>query len=85
MTSLNLFPLLRAARAVVLAALVGAPLLALAGPKSAGDFGPPRGAPIHAVLTSPPNVPPPTNRNDARQGDRRARGGREGRCRSPKA
>ena len=28
-----------------------------------GDFGPPRGAPIHAVLTSPPNVPPPTGRN----------------------
>ena len=28
----------------------------------AGDFGPPQGAPIHAVLTSPPNVPPPTNR-----------------------
>src|SRR5215471_2894781 len=27
-----------------------------------GDFGPPQGAPIHAVLTSPPNVPPPTNR-----------------------
>jgi len=30
--------------------------------KSTGDFGPPQGAPIHAVLTSPPNVPPPTNR-----------------------
>src|SRR5450755_1088843 len=30
--------------------------------KDAGDFGPPQGAPIHAVLTSPPNVPPPTNR-----------------------
>jgi nitrite reductase (NO-forming) len=28
-----------------------------------GDFGPPQGEPIHAVLTSPPNVPPPTNRN----------------------
>jgi len=28
----------------------------------AGDLGPPQGAPIHAVLTSPPNVPPPTNR-----------------------
>jgi nitrite reductase (NO-forming) len=27
-----------------------------------GDFGPPQGEPIHAVLTSPPNVPPPTNR-----------------------
>ena len=30
--------------------------------KDAGDFGPPQGAPIHAVLTSPPHVPPPTNR-----------------------
>jgi len=30
--------------------------------RDAGDFGPPQGAPIHAVLTSPPNVPPPTNR-----------------------
>jgi nitrite reductase (NO-forming) len=28
-----------------------------------GDFGPPQGEPIHAVLTSPPNVPPPTKRN----------------------
>jgi nitrite reductase (NO-forming) len=30
--------------------------------RDAGDFGPPQGAPIKAVLTSPPNVPPPTNR-----------------------
>jgi nitrite reductase (NO-forming) len=28
-----------------------------------GDFGPPQGEPIDAVLTSPPNVPPPTNRD----------------------
>jgi nitrite reductase (NO-forming) len=27
-----------------------------------GDFGPPQGEPVHAVLTSPPKVPPPTNR-----------------------
>jgi nitrite reductase (NO-forming) len=27
-----------------------------------GDFGPPIGEPIRAVLTSPPHVPPPTNR-----------------------
>ena len=27
--------------------------------KLTGDFGPPQGEPIHAVLTSPPNVPPP--------------------------
>src|SRR5690606_9384087 len=28
-----------------------------------GDFGPPQGEPIKAVLTSPPEVPPPTGRN----------------------
>ncbi len=28
-----------------------------------GDFGPPQGEPITAVLTSPPQVPPPTNRS----------------------
>ncbi len=28
-----------------------------------GDFGPPQGAPIKAVLTSPPLVPPPTGRS----------------------
>ncbi|MBS0394954.1 MAG: nitrite reductase, copper-containing [Proteobacteria bacterium] len=27
-----------------------------------GDFGPPMGEPIHATLTSPPEVPPPTRR-----------------------
>ena len=31
--------------------------------KIPGDFGPPQGKPIQAVLTSPPFVPPPTNRN----------------------
>ena len=30
--------------------------------KQPGDFGPPQGAPIKAVLTSPPNVPPPITR-----------------------
>ena len=30
--------------------------------KMTGDFGPPQGAPIQAVLTSPPNVPPPVHR-----------------------
>ncbi|MEO8153656.1 MAG: copper-containing nitrite reductase [Rhizobacter sp.] len=30
--------------------------------RMAGDFGPPQGEPIRAVLTSPPHVPPPTNR-----------------------
>jgi nitrite reductase (NO-forming) len=28
-----------------------------------GDFGPPQGEPVHAVLASPPKVPPPTNRH----------------------
>jgi nitrite reductase (NO-forming) len=32
------------------------------GGSQAGDFGPPVGEPIHAVLTSPPQVPPPVNR-----------------------
>lgn len=32
------------------------------GGSAKGDFGPPQGDPIHAVLTSPPEVPPPTNR-----------------------
>lgn len=33
------------------------------GGSAAGDLGPPQGEPIHAVLTSPPMVPPATNRN----------------------
>ena len=32
------------------------------GGSAAGDFGPPQGAPINAILTSPPLVPPATNR-----------------------
>jgi nitrite reductase (NO-forming) len=32
------------------------------GGSKAGDFGPPQGEPVKAVLTSPPNVPPATNR-----------------------
>src|SRR5437763_314016 len=46
------------------AALGGAIQTAYAAPsaKAVGDFGPPQGAPIRAVLTSPPNVPPATNR-----------------------
>ncbi|HZD51536.1 MAG TPA: copper-containing nitrite reductase [Woeseiaceae bacterium] len=31
--------------------------------QATGDFGPPQGEPIHAVLTSPPQVPPPVNRD----------------------
>ncbi len=33
------------------------------GGSAAGDFGPPQGEPILAVLTSAPNVPPPVNRD----------------------
>jgi nitrite reductase (NO-forming) len=40
------------------------PALAAESPKRLpGDFGPPQGEPIHAVLTSPPNVPPPIHRS----------------------
>jgi nitrite reductase (NO-forming) len=46
------------------------PLLAAAAAQPAdtggslhGDYGPPQGEPIHAVLTSPPNVPPPVHRS----------------------
>jgi nitrite reductase (NO-forming) len=54
---------IRASRALALAAALCAPLLSHAAAKQSGDFGPPKGAPVHAVLTSPPHVPPPTNRN----------------------
>ncbi|MCK9540157.1 copper-containing nitrite reductase [Dokdonella sp.] len=33
------------------------------GGSAKGDFGPPQGAPIQAILTSPPLVPPPVNRD----------------------
>ena len=33
------------------------------GGSARGDFGPPQGDPIQAVLTSPPQVPPPVNRD----------------------
>ncbi len=36
---------------------------ATTGGSAKGDFGPPQGEPIHAVLTSPPQVPPPIHRN----------------------
>jgi nitrite reductase (NO-forming) len=44
-------------------AFMAAPSLAANAPANAGDFGPPHGEPIHAVLTSPPFVPPPIHRN----------------------
>ena len=55
---------LAACLAAGLAACLAAPLIANAtAPQSAGDLGPPRGEPIHAVLTSPPLVPPPIHRS----------------------
>ncbi len=50
---------------IALLAAISAPVAAGAAARDSnpGDFGPPRGAPIHAVLTSPPNVPPPVARN----------------------
>jgi len=46
-------------------ALTGEALAAAVRPEAAapGDLGPPKGEPVHAVLTTPPQVPPPTNRN----------------------
>ena len=62
MTTPTVSTMPRPIRALALAALC-VPLLAIAAPaKEPGDFGPPTGAPIHAVLTSPPHVPPPTGR-----------------------
>jgi nitrite reductase (NO-forming) len=46
----------------VLAAAGAAPSTPPSTARKPGDFGPPQGAPIHAILTSPPHVPPPTNR-----------------------
>jgi len=63
MVALKLKSLLRATCALALVAGVCSPLSSLAAPKVAGDFGPPQGEPIHAVLASPPHVPPPIHRN----------------------
>jgi nitrite reductase (NO-forming) len=71
------FPLARVGRALALAAALGAAWALAAcsdswardlapagdtGGSAKGDFGPPQGAPVKAILTSPPNVPPPTGR-----------------------
>ena len=54
----------RRAVLIGLVAALSSPWLAHAAAKATpGDFGPPRGEPIRAVLTGPPNVPPPTGRN----------------------
>jgi nitrite reductase (NO-forming) len=45
------------------APLVAAAVATDTGGSAKGDFGPAQGAPIKAVLTNPPNVPPPTNRS----------------------
>lgn len=53
------------AAAGLCAALLFATAAAAAGPKATrgpGDFGPPQGPVVRAVLTSPPHVPPPTGR-----------------------
>lgn len=44
-------------------AVAKAPAAVDTGGSAKGDFGPPQGEPIHATLTSPPHVPPATNRN----------------------
>jgi nitrite reductase (NO-forming) len=48
--------------ALVLMAQTAQAAQAVAAKKDRGDFGPPQGAPIKAVLTSPPLVPPPITR-----------------------
>ena len=48
------------------------------GGSKAGDFGPPQGEPINAVLTSPRRRCRRHRQHYAGQGDRRARGDREG-------
>jgi nitrite reductase (NO-forming) len=48
---------------VAFAGLLAASFAAVAAQKVPGDFGPPQGKPIHAVLTSPPHVPPAVHRN----------------------
>ncbi len=45
------------------APVVATAAAAMAPVQAPVDFGPPQGAPIHAVLGIPPNVPPPIHRN----------------------
>jgi nitrite reductase (NO-forming) len=47
---------------VTAAALLAGSLHAMGATRTMADDTQPVGPPIHAVLTSPPNVPPPTNR-----------------------
>ncbi len=64
MLAISLAIAMTASTSTVMAATKGAvaPAMAAGASSAKGDFGPPQGEPIHAVLTSPPNVPPPTNR-----------------------
>jgi nitrite reductase (NO-forming) len=55
----NLIPRVLIASGLIAASAFAAPPKA---PNAAGDFGPAQGPVIRAVLTSPPNVPPPTLR-----------------------
>ena len=48
---------------LIMGSLIAVESASAASNKMAGDLGPPRGKPIKAILTSPPNVPPPTGRN----------------------
>jgi nitrite reductase (NO-forming) len=52
---------LLATAAILLAGITTSPTSSTTG-SAKGDFGPPQGEPIKAVLTSPPNVPPATGR-----------------------
>src|SRR3954470_21045244 len=65
MNSTTVSLLSRRLSGLLLTAALCAPVLSWAAAVKAppGDFGAPRGAPVHAVLTSPPHVPPPTGRN----------------------
>ncbi len=67
-----MLPLIRTVLLGTLVALVVPPVATVATADEApadrggalhGDLGPPTGEPIHAQLTSPPNVPPPTHRS----------------------
>ena len=51
------------ARAITVVMLGVGMAIGTATAKAPGDFGPPQGKPIKAILTSPPHVPPPTGRN----------------------
>lgn len=55
-------PLLSALAGLAFALGAAAASAAPARPAVPGDFGPPQGEPIHAVLASPPAVPPPLHR-----------------------